>query len=57
MKLFEDSICKSCMNFEHECYDDYCAEWCNCEDESIRDGFFDDDKEILGCKYFRSFRK
>jgi len=51
-RICDGSICGSCLNFEHECYEEYCGEWCMCENDDVENMFYDLNKPIIECKCF-----
>jgi len=51
MKISNGSICGDCKYFEHECYEEYCGEYCNCSSEEIKEIFYDSD-EVKECIRF-----
>jgi len=54
MRINDGDICNHCDNFEHECCgDDACGEWCNCDNEEVKEKFYDFDEVIKDCKCFK----
>ena len=48
-----DSICQSCDYFEHECYDEGCAEFCKNIKAEVKENFYNNDKPINECEGFK----
>lgn len=53
MRINDGSICGECLNFDHNCEEDYCWENCECKKDKVTDMFYDFDEIILDCEEFK----
>ena len=57
MRIYDESICNRCIHFEHECYEEYCGEWCNCNNQDVKDKFYNSEDIIIECKSFIDWKE